>query len=89
MELKDLRCFIFVYEAKGFGKAAEALNTTQSNVSARMRKLEAFLGAPLFERLHRGIAPTAKGEKLYRYAKEVIASADRAVEAVRDDSEAA
>ena len=89
MELKDLRCFIFVYEAKGFGRAAEALNTTQSNVSARIRKLETFLGTPLFERLHRRIVPTVKGEKLYRYAKEAIASADRAIEVMRNDSEAA
>lgn len=84
MELRDLRCFIFVYETKSFGRAAEALNTTQSSVSARIRKLEEFLGAPLFQRLHRCIAPTAKGEKLYRYAKDVISRADRAVEAIRD-----
>jgi DNA-binding transcriptional LysR family regulator len=89
MELKDLRWFIFVYEAKGFGRAAEALNTTQSNVSARIRKLELFLGTPLFLRLHRSIAPTAKGEKLYRYAKDVIARADRVVEAIRGNDEAA
>jgi len=89
MELRDLRCFIFVYEAKGFGRAAEALNTTQSSVSARIRKLEQEFEGPLFVRLHRSIAPTAKGELAYRYAKGVIARADEVAEAIRNNDEAA
>jgi DNA-binding transcriptional LysR family regulator len=89
MELRDLRCFIFVYEAKSFRRAAEALNTTQSNVSARIRKLEQEFEGPLFLRLHRSIAPTAKGELAYRYARDVIERADKAAEAIRTDDAAA
>jgi DNA-binding transcriptional LysR family regulator len=89
MELKDLRCFISVYDAKSFGRAAEALNTTQSNVSARIRKLEQEFEGPLFLRLHRSIAPTAKGELAYRYAMDVIARVDKAAEAIRTSDEAA
>jgi len=89
MELRDLRCFIFVYEAKGFGRAAEALNTTQSSVSARIRKLEQEFEGPLFVRLHRSIAPTAKGRLAYRYAKGVIARTDEVAEAIRNDNAAA
>jgi len=76
MELRDLRCFVSVYEANSFGRAAVALNTTQSNVSARIGRLEQELGGPLFLRLHRSIAPTAKGQLAYRYAKGVIEVAD-------------
>lgn len=89
MELRDLRCFIFVYDAKSFGRAAEALNTTQSNVSARIHKLEQEFEGPLFLRLHRSIAPTAKGELAYRYAREVIDRADTVAEAIRNDDAAA
>jgi DNA-binding transcriptional LysR family regulator len=89
MELRDLRCFVSVYDAENFGRAAEVLNTTQSSVSARIRKLEQEFEGPLFVRLHRGIAATAKGELAYRYAKEVIARADEIVEAIRTNDAAA
>lgn len=89
MELRDLRCFVVVYDMSGFGRAARAQNTTQSAVSARIRRLEVFLGTPLFVRLHRSIAPTAKGERLYRYAKDVIERADRIAIAIQNDDVAA
>lgn len=72
LDLKDLRCFIAVYETQGFGRAAKALNTVQSNVSVRIRRLETEVGSPLFDRLHRSIRPTPKGEVLYRYAVKVL-----------------
>lgn len=89
MELRDLRCFVVVYDTNSFTRAAATLNTTQSNVSARIRRLERFLGATLFVRLHRSIVPTAKGERLYRYAKDVIERADQIAGAIRNDDEAA
>ena len=88
MELKDLRCFISVYDAKGFARAAKALNVSQSSVSSRIQKLEEEFGGPLFHRLHKSIAPTPKGERAYRYARDVIARADSGAKAIRD-SEAA
>src|SRR5436305_641748 len=69
MDVKDLKYFVAVYEAKGFLRAASALGTVQSNVSTRIRSLEKFVGVPLFERRYRGIVPTEKGEKLYAHAK--------------------
>ena len=89
MELRDLRCFISVYEANSFGRAAAALNTTQSNVSARIGRLEREFEGPLFLRLHRSIAPTPKGEIAYRYARNVVAVADEAVESIRKNNVAA
>lgn len=72
LDLKDLRCFVAVYQRQGFARAAAVLNTVQSNVSARIRRLERAIGAPLFERRHRGIEPTARGELLYRHAMRVL-----------------
>lgn len=68
LDVKDLRCFIAVYETRGFCRAADVLHTAQSNVSIRIKRLEEGVGAPLFERMHKGIAPTAKGDLLYKHA---------------------
>jgi len=76
LDLKDLRTFVAVYELRGFARAAIALHTVQSAVSARIRKLEALLGASLFQRMHRAIEPTENGERLYRHAKRVLAEVD-------------
>ena len=72
LDVKDLRCFVAVYETGGFARAAAVLNTVQSNVSARVLRLERLIGAPLFERRHRAIAHTARGELLYRHATRVL-----------------
>ncbi len=84
LDLKDLRCFISVYERKGFARAAVELHTVQSNVSARIRKLEEEIGSPLFERLHRSIRPTEKGELMYKYATRVLAEVSELEAAMRD-----
>jgi DNA-binding transcriptional LysR family regulator len=73
MDVKDLRYFVAVYEEGGFARAGVLLETVQSNVSARIRRLEVTLGVQLFERHRRGVVVTDKGEKLYRHAKRVIA----------------
>ena len=83
MDVKDLKFFVAVYEAKGFSRASESLGTVQSNVSVRIRSLEDFLGVELFQRRYRGIIPTDNGEKLYRYAKQVIETLDDVERAFR------
>ena len=84
LDLKDLRCFVVVYETRGFGRAADFLNTAQSNVSVRVLRLERAIGAPLFERRHRSILTTAKGELLYRHAKRVLADIEEIETRFRD-----
>jgi DNA-binding transcriptional LysR family regulator len=83
MDVKDLRYFVAVYEEGGFARAGILLETVQSNVSARIRRLEAALGVQLFERHRRGVVATDRGEKLYRHAKRVIALLEETPEAVR------
>jgi DNA-binding transcriptional LysR family regulator len=87
-DVRDLRCFILVYDLGGFARAAKALNLTQSSVSARILKLEREFNGPLFVRLHRSIVPTHKGERAYRYAKDVVNRVDEGARRIRD-SEAA
>lgn len=84
-DLKDLRCFVAVYELRGFARAASELHTVQSAVSARIRKLEAIIGVPLFDRMHRGIMPTEKGELLYKHAKRVLENVRELEKIVKDE----
>jgi general secretion pathway protein G len=83
MDVDDLRFFIAVYESEGFSRASERLGTVQSNVSARIRSLEGSLGVPLFERRYRRVAPTARGDQLYRHARKVLEALNRASRAVK------
>ncbi len=72
LRLKDLQCFVTVYERRSFSRAADALDTVQSQISARIGRLEQELGAPLFVRLHRGVEPTDRGDLAYQYAQRVL-----------------
>ena len=83
MDVKDLRYFVAVYEAKGFSRACRSLGTVQSNVSTRIRSLERFLGVALFVRRYRAVIPTEDGEKLYGHAKQVIATLDHTAQVIK------
>jgi DNA-binding transcriptional LysR family regulator len=81
MDAADLRVFEAVARLGGMSRAAIELNTVQSNVTARIRQLEAELGTPLFEPHSRGVTPTAAGRRLLPYAVRVaslLADARRA-----------
>jgi DNA-binding transcriptional LysR family regulator len=68
-------------------RAAAELHTVQSNVTARIRALEAELGCPLFERHSRGVALTPAGQRLLPYARRVAWLLADAARAARDDGE--
>ena len=70
IESTTLRYF---YEVAAFGSvrvAAEKLFVAQSAVSRQIALLEDELGVPVFERHARGMALTAAGELLLRYAQD-------------------
>lgn len=84
LRLKDLQCFVAVYDSQGFGRAADILDTVQSQVSLRISPLEKAIGAPLFERLHRGIRPNEKGELLYRHTRRIFREMEDLQSALKD-----
>lgn len=67
-----LRAFASVAETGGFTKAAAALNSTQSTVSAQVRRLEDEVGRALFVRSTRSVKLTASGETLLGYAHTIF-----------------
>jgi DNA-binding transcriptional LysR family regulator len=87
MELSDLMTFATVARTGGITRAADELNTVQSNVTQRVKALEAEIGTPLFERHSRGMTLTGAGRRLLPYAQRMAALLREAVLAARDDGE--
>lgn len=87
MELSDLMTFAAVARAGGITRAADELNTVQSNVTQRVKALEAEIGTALFERHSRGMTLTGAGKRLLPYAQRMAALSREAVLAARDDGE--
>src|SRR5258708_7186931 len=87
MELSDIQTFAAVARTGGITRAAEVLNTVQSNVTQRVKALEAEIGTPLFERHSRGMTLTGAGRRLLPYAQRMAALSREAVLAARDDGE--
>ncbi len=89
MNAADLRVFEAVARLGAMNRAAAELNTVQSNVSARVRRLEQALAAPLFDRRSSGVGLTAAGRRLLPYAVKVARLLDEAARAVADDGQPA
>jgi DNA-binding transcriptional LysR family regulator len=60
--LPDVLIFLNAVRSGSITKAANHLNTVQSNVTARIKKLEDALGVPLLSRHARGVRLTSGGE---------------------------
>ncbi len=57
MDLRQLNALLAVAEHASFSAAARALHTVQSNVSTRISRLEAEVGATLIDRSRRSLTP--------------------------------
>jgi len=78
MNTNDLKIFEAVALHSSFTKAAEAMFTVQSNVTARIRSLEEEFGASLFERNAKKVSLTPSGEVLMHYSKQISHLLDEA-----------
>jgi DNA-binding transcriptional LysR family regulator len=78
--LSSPRLFAYVDAVARYGsirKAAEALHIVSSALNRRILDLEADLGSPLFERLPRGVRPTAAGELFIDYVRRSMRELER------------
>jgi LysR family transcriptional regulator, low CO2-responsive transcriptional regulator len=71
-ELPHLATFAAVAERRGFTAAAAELGITQAAVSQRIAALESELRVSLFDRRAGRIALTEAGQRLYRYARQIL-----------------
>lgn len=73
MELMQLEMLVAAVEEGGIQKAADRVSRTQPAVSMALRKLEAEMGAPIFDRSQRqNYTLTEAGETLYTYAQRML-----------------
>lgn len=72
MELRQLEHFIAVAELGSFNQAAQALYTSQPNVSKVVSALEKELDCLLLQRTNKGVFLTRTGEDVYEYAKHIL-----------------
>lgn len=78
MESHDLWIFKNVAELQSVSKAAEKLGYVQSNVSQRIKSLEAELGVRLFMRNNRGVTLTEEGNVLLMHTNQILLLMDEA-----------
>ena len=88
MEIHQLRYFVAVADEGSFSRAAAKVRVAQPSLSQQIRKLEAEVGQPLFDRLPRSVVLTEAGRCLIDYARQILASigdARRSVDELKDE----
>ncbi|GAA0287197.1 DNA-binding transcriptional LysR family regulator [Gracilibacillus halotolerans] len=87
MEFKDLEIFQLVAEKGTITGAARELNYVQSNITSRIRKLEAEMKTPLFNRHRRGMSLTPEGKRLLTYTSKLLSLKEDMEQSVQTDQE--
>ena len=67
---------VAVADEKHFGRASEKCHVSQPTLSAQVRKLEDYLGIPIFERTTKSVIVTPVGETIIERARKALAEAD-------------
>ena len=79
MEIRQLKAFLAIAEAKTFTAGARRVNVTQAAISMQIRQLEDELGVPIFTRTPRRVILTEAGERLLDRARAILREHDSAV----------
>lgn len=84
MEFNQLESFVSVVKHKSFSHAAREMHITQPTVSNNIQSLEKELNTTLLDRTSKAITLTESGEKLYKYAVELINLREKARHTILD-----
>ncbi len=84
MDLAELNVFLTVARERSFSRAAQKLFRTQPAVSISIRKLEDWVGEPLFIRGARSGQLTDAGKLLAAYAERILNLRDEIKKAIED-----
>jgi LysR family transcriptional activator of nhaA len=84
LNYQHLRYFWAVAREGNLTRAAQDLHVTQSAVSVQLKKLEAAVGLPLFERRGRGLQLTHAGRLALDYAESIFAMGDELLTVLRE-----
>ncbi|MGI9035749.1 MAG: LysR family transcriptional regulator [Pyrinomonadaceae bacterium] len=76
MEIRQLKAFIAIAEAKTFTAGARLVHVTQAAISMQIRQLEDEVGVPVFIRTPRRVILTEAGELLLERARKILREHD-------------
>ncbi|KZK83881.1 HTH-type transcriptional regulator CysL [Pseudovibrio sp. W64] len=79
LDLDAVRTFVKIAELGSFTQAAETMQTTQSTVSLKLKRLEKRLGCQLIERTPRYVQLSAQGVTFLEHARELLKQHDHAL----------
>ena len=88
IDLRRLRYVAEVARAESITTAAQTLDLTQPALTRSIAEVESELGTKLFERLPRGVRPTAAGERFLIRARKLIVDMDDLVADTRNRTQA-
>ena len=83
MNLRQMQYFVAIAEDGSISRSAERLFVAQPSLSAQIKRLEAELGGPLFERIPRGVRLTTAGKAFLPEARAAITHAANATRNAR------
>ncbi|KAA3651004.1 MAG: LysR family transcriptional regulator [Proteobacteria bacterium] len=86
IDFDGIQAFVVIAELGGFSKAAEHLHVTQTALTRRLQKLEAYLGLKLLDRTTRYVELTAVGRDFLPQARSIVSEMTVAVSRLKDMS---
>lgn len=78
-DMNLVKPFVKVYELNSITKAAELLNVSQPAISGSIKRLELYLGYPLFIRSGRRLSPTPNAQSFYSQVSSILEIVDNAL----------
>ncbi|GLQ86938.1 LysR family transcriptional regulator [Dyella flagellata] len=85
LDLDAVKAFVFIADLQSFTRAAEILDTTQSALSLKLRRLEEQLGRRLLERTPRQVRLSAEGAVFLDAARSLMGAHERAVASFQEE----
>lgn len=79
MEIRQLKAFMAIADARTFTAAAQRIHYTQAALSMQIKQLEKEVGVPLFTRMPRRVVLTEAGERLMARAQHILREHDAAL----------
>ena len=86
IDFDGIQAFVLVAELGGFSRAASELHLTQTALTRRIQKLEAYLAVRLLDRTTRSVQLTAVGREFLPQARRLVDEATSAVGRLKDMS---
>jgi DNA-binding transcriptional LysR family regulator len=80
LRYKHLHMLVTLSTSQNLHRASQSLNMSQPAATRMLHEIEDMFGCDLFERLPRGMRPTALGQELIHFAESALSGLDRCAE---------